>query len=61
MVRAGFELTGDLSRAFALRDTACEILLPKLAIPRLTLEELNDTSIGYVTVLQVFDAYLEQA
>ena len=61
LVRAAFELTGDLSRAFELRDAACETLLPKHPIPRLTLEELNDTSIGYVTVLQVFDAYLEQA
>ena len=60
MQRAGFELTGCVSKACALRDDACERLLPELPIPRLTLEELNDTSIGYVTVLQVFDAYLEQ-
>lgn len=26
----------------------------------MTLEELNDTSIGYVTVIQVFDEYLEK-
>lgn len=44
-----------------LRDAACQELLPKLANPRFTLEELNDTSIGYVTVLQVFDEYLEQS
>ncbi len=43
-----------------LRDIACETLLPELPIPRLTLEELNDTSIGYITVLRVFDEYLEQ-
>jgi hypothetical protein len=32
-----------------------------LSIPRLTLEELDDTSIGYVTVLRVFDEYLERS
>jgi hypothetical protein len=56
---AGFELTDDLPRACELRDAACERLLPELPIPRLTLEELNDTSIGHVTVLRVFDAYLQ--
>jgi hypothetical protein len=61
LLRAGFDLTGDCSRACELRDAACEILLPELPIPRLTLEELNDTSIGHVTVLQVFDEYLEQS
>ena len=61
MLRAGFELTGELGMACVLRDAACENLLPELSIPRLTLEELNDTSIGYVTVLQVFDEYLEQS
>jgi hypothetical protein len=61
LLRAGFELTSDVSRACELRDAACEMLLPKLQIPRLTLEELNDTSIGHLTVLQVFDEYLEGA
>ena len=61
MLRASFELTGDSARACVLRDAACEMLLRELEIPRLTLEELNDTSIGYVTVLRVFDEYLEQS
>ena len=39
--------------------TPVERLLPKLPIPRLKLEELNDTSIGHVTVLRVFDEYLD--
>jgi hypothetical protein len=60
LLRAAFELTGDISRANELRDAACEVLLPEQSTPRCTLEDLNDTSIGYVTVLQVFDAYLER-
>lgn len=59
LLRAGFELTGDITRARELQYAACGLLLPELQIPQLTLEELNDTSIGYVTVLQVFDQYLE--
>lgn len=51
--------TGDLSRACALREDACERLLPRQETPRKTLEDLNDTSIGHVTVLRIFDEYLE--
>jgi hypothetical protein len=61
LLHAGFELTADFLRACELRDAACERLLPALPIPRLTLEELNDTSIGHVTVLQVFDEYPEHS
>ncbi len=59
LLRAGFELTGDVSRACELCEIACEHLLPWQETPRKTLEDLNDTSIGYVTVLRVFDEYLE--
>jgi hypothetical protein len=60
LIRAGFELTGEVSRAWELTQAACERLLPAQETPRYTLECLNDTSIGYVTVLQVFDAYLKR-
>jgi hypothetical protein len=61
LLRAGFELTGDLTRACELCYYACARLLPHQETPRKTLEDLNDTSIGYVTVLRVFDEYLEKA
>ena len=59
LLRAGFELTADAYRARELSHFACERLLPLVETPSKVLEDLNDTSIGYVTVLQVFDAYLE--
>ncbi len=59
LFRAGFELTGDDDRARELSYFACERLLPLVETPSKVLEDLNDTSIGYVTVLQVFDAYLD--
>jgi hypothetical protein len=60
LVRAGFELTGAIAKAYELRYAACEVLLPLQETPEYVLATLNDTSIGYVTVLQVFDAYLER-
>ena len=59
LLRAAYELTGSVPRACELRDAACETLLPLLPIPRNTLEELNDSSIGYVTVMRIFEEYLE--
>lgn len=59
LTRAAYDLTGDLRQANELCYDACAALLPELPIPCLTLEELNDTSIGHVTVLAIFDAYLD--
>ena len=60
-MRAGFDLTGDEARALALREDACEALLPCIEAPRKTLEDLNDSSIGYATVTGVFEMYMERA
>lgn len=59
--RAAFELTGDVGRALGLRYYACDRLLPHGAPAEQLLSDLNDTSIGYCTVLSVFEAYLEKS
>ncbi|MGQ0673155.1 MAG: hypothetical protein ACT4N2_09795 [Hyphomicrobium sp.] len=58
MVRAGFELTGDLDAANQLRDAACRQLLPNHAFAVTAVEDLNDGSYGHDAVLLLFETYL---
>jgi len=59
LLRAAFELTSDIATATELRDAACRKLVPHAYSPVHTIEDLNDTSIGCGTIIQLFDEYLE--
>ncbi|MDX2309516.1 MAG: hypothetical protein NW216_14845 [Hyphomicrobium sp.] len=52
-------MIGEITSARIARDEACAALLPHAEPARMTLEELNDSSIGHVTVVALFDEYLE--
>jgi hypothetical protein len=59
LLRAAFELASDIGAATVLRDAACRRLLPHSVCAVHAIEDLNDTSIGHGTILQLFDEYLE--
>jgi hypothetical protein len=58
MVRAGFELTHDIKKAYELRDAACARLLPKTPGPVYAVEDINDARHGHDAILRLFDEYL---
>jgi hypothetical protein len=59
LFRAAFELTCEIATATELRDAVCGRLLPDSLCAVHAIEDLNDTSIGRGTILQLFDEYLE--
>jgi hypothetical protein len=61
LVHAGFELTGDVSKAMRLRDTASARLVPKHPQPVYAVEDINNGRYGQDAILRLFDEYLEKA
>ena len=63
LLRAGFEITGDIDRAVALRAAACARLCAGVphdaALYRL--EDINDVTHGHDAVLWLFDEFLAGA
>lgn len=58
-MRAAFDITGVETRARELHYAACGELLGGRETAVKIIEDLNDTSIGYVTIMALFDAYLD--
>ena len=59
LLRAAFELTNSITAARELHQAACRKLLPHALCAVHTIEDLNDTSIGRGTILQLLDEYLK--
>ena len=58
MIRAGFELTGDIVKAETLRDAACVRLFPRNDAPVRAIEAINDARHGHAAILKLLDEYL---
>jgi hypothetical protein len=58
LIRAGYDLTRDLNRAYKLRDAACARLLPDEPKPVPAVEEINDSDNGHRKILRLFDDFL---
>ena len=61
LLRAGFDLTHNLDKAYKLRDAACAALLPDEQNPIAVIENNNDSEEGHRKVLKIFDDFLSHA
>jgi hypothetical protein len=61
LIRAGFDLTHNLDKAYKLRDAACAVLLPDEQRPAAAIENINDDPQGHRNILKLFDGYLARA
>src|ERR1700682_4238077 len=61
LIRAGFDLTQNLDKAYKLREVACAALLPDERNPVTAIEIINDGRQGHRKVLKLFDGFLAPA
>jgi hypothetical protein len=61
LIRAGFDLTHNLDKAYRLRDAACASLLPDEQNPIAAIENINDSPHGHRKVIKTFDDFLLHA
>jgi len=58
MLRAAFELTGDIAKSWELMERTCSDLFPHHPHPVHYVEDINDGRHGHDSILMVLDDYL---
>jgi hypothetical protein len=60
LIRAGFDLTGDIAKADVLCRLACEAMRPEYISAVEYIESRNDDRGGHRAILDLFDGYLRE-